>query len=217
MYFYGTPVTFVANNFYIMYKHALTSGGKFLMTAGVAVALTVLSSCSGTTEQGENDNKEMQTHSMSMDSDHMDGDHMDGGHAMMAGSGKCIDNKPAPTPFSNTLNAIDHNITLENAVNMINNFGAVRTSMVSSPYNANTLPVYETFNLDAIDQLICQDNAIGFRVYMAMDDQQQVRFVLVGVDGDGKDIIQRTNEDPTVTHDAATHSLKIMEAGQRWP
>lgn len=132
---------------------------------------------------------------------------------------KCIDNKPAPTTFSNTLNAINHTITLDQGMTMINNFGLVRESMVSDRYiGGNTLPVYETFNLEAIDALICQPNAVGFRIYMGMDGQNQVRFVLVGVDGDGKDIIQRKTENPGIMADAASgHSVLVYEAGQRWP
>lgn len=132
---------------------------------------------------------------------------------------KCIDNKPAPTPFATELNAINHTITLEQAQSMINNFGVVRESMLATAFTGrNVLPVSETFNLKAIDALLCQPNAVGFRVYMAMDGQQQVRFVLVGVDGDGKDIIQRSNETPGFTIESATGvSTQVYEAGQRWP
>ncbi|HYC28490.1 MAG TPA: hypothetical protein VEB42_06730, partial [Chitinophagaceae bacterium] len=61
---------------------------------------------------------------------------------------KCIDNKPAPTPFSTSLNAINHRITLDEATSMINNFGAVRETLLATAVgSANVLPVYETFNL----------------------------------------------------------------------
>ncbi len=136
-----------------------------------------------------------------------------------AGAVKCIDNKPAPTPYSTQLKAINHEITVDQAVSMINNFGEVRETMLTTAYaGRNVLPVSETFNLQAIDAIICQHAAVGFRVYMAMDGQQQVRFVLVGVDGDGKDIIQRNNEAPGYRADAATNvSTKVFETGQRWP
>lgn len=198
-------ITFVANNFYSMHKHSFTLVGKKLITVVVAVTVTVLSSCA---DNDESHKEDMQTKAMDAEGGDM---------AMGSGSGRCIDNKPAPTPFSTDLNAINHNIDITQAITMINNFGAVRETMVSAPYNANTLPVYETFNLEAIDQLICQDNAVGFRVYMAMDDQQQVRFVLVGVDGDGKDIIQRTSDETLETMDVSGISTMVMEAGQRWP
>ncbi len=133
---------------------------------------------------------------------------------------KCIDNKPAPTGFSSTLNAINHSIPLTQAITMIDHYNTLHDSVISMPYKgSDILPMYETFNLKAIDSLICQKNAIGFRIYMAMDDKQKVRFVLVGVDGDGKDIIQRTKEMPgrAVADFGTEVSALVEEAGQRWP
>lgn len=132
---------------------------------------------------------------------------------------KCIDNKPTPTPFSTQLKARNHEITVDQAVQMVNNFGVVRESMLAREFTGrNALPISETFNLEAIDAIICQPTAVGFRVYMGMDNQQQVRLVLVGVDGDGKDIVQRTTENPGFRAEAAaTVSSKVYETGQRWP
>lgn len=129
---------------------------------------------------------------------------------------KCIDNKPAPTPFSTTLNAINHRITLDEATTMINNFGAVRETLLAAAVEGspNVLPVHETFNLKTIDSILCQDDVVGFRIYMAMDNQSQVRFVLTGVDGQGKDVIQRSNETPGYR---VTADDMVFEAGQRWP
>lgn len=137
----------------------------------------------------------------------------------VGGQEKCIDNKPTPTPFSTQLKARNHEITVDQAVQMINNFGTVRQTMLAREFsNPNTLPVSETFNLEAIDAIICQPTAVGFRVYMGLDAQQQVRLVLVGVDGDGKDIVQRTNENPGYRAESATTvSTKVYETGQRWP
>jgi hypothetical protein len=134
------------------------------------------------------------------------------------GEGKCINNKPAPTIFSTALDAINHDITYTQAQNMIGNFNAVRESMLSSPYQSkNTMPIYETFNLAAIDKLICQPTAIGFRIYTAMDAENKIRFVLVGVDPDGKDIIMRRNENPDGTFLPGDVSVEIEETGQRYP
>jgi hypothetical protein len=128
---------------------------------------------------------------------------------------KCVDSKPAPTPFVTTLNAINHHITLEEGASMIGNFGAVRETLLAGTTGGGaSLPVYETFNLKAIDSLLCQPNVVGFRVYLAMDNQNQVRFVLTGVDGEGRDVIQRKQENPA---HMATSDEMILEAGQRWP
>jgi hypothetical protein len=131
---------------------------------------------------------------------------------------KCIDKKPAPTPFSNTLNGINHAITHAQALTMLNNFTTQGQNLLTPELRGlGTLPVYETFNLKAIDSIICQPKTIGFRVYMAMDAQQKVRFVLVGVDGDGKDVLQRKKENPAGSYSANEYSVLVEEAGQRWP
>lgn len=136
-----------------------------------------------------------------------------------AGGSGCLDNKPGPTAFSNTLNAISHTISLRAAMEMVSRFDSVRTEMgTRAGYAGNTLPVFETFNLQAVQALICQQNTIGFRIYLAMDNRQNVRYVLVGVDGDGKDVIQRARANPGFDPmDAGDASVLIMEAGQRWP
>ncbi len=145
---------------------------------------------------------------------------------------KCIEHKPKATGFSRKLNAINHSISIPKAVSMIDNFATWQDSMLQPKYRRkNILPVYETFNLQIIDSLICQKNAVGFRVYMAMDDQQQARFVLVGVDGDGNDILQNTKNDtkrsllpapgnpgnPGTPTSGNGGSVIVAEAGQRWP
>lgn len=132
---------------------------------------------------------------------------------------KCIENKPAPTPYSTTLNAINHAITVDQARTMTQTFATQRENMLAPEFRGrNILPLHETFNLKAIDTLLCQQKAVGFRIYMAMDAQQKVRFVLVGVDGDGKDIMQRVIENPTyMTTAPAGTSILLEESGQRYP
>ncbi len=140
--------------------------------------------------------------------------------AAMADDGdeKCINNKPAATVFSSALDAINHDITYAQAQTMIGNFTAVRESMLSSNFQNNgTMPIYETFNLAAIDKLICQPTAIGFRIYTAMDSENKIRFVLVGVDSDGKDIIMRKQDNPDGTFLPGDVSVDIEETGQRFP
>jgi len=128
----------------------------------------------------------------------------------------CLDNKPAPTPFSNGLNAIDHTLPVMDGLRMVDNFIANRETMLSQAFQGNnTLPVSETFNLKTIQDLICQYPAVGFRVYLGLDDNNQVRIILVGADSDGKDIIQRTRETPGGLFPGA--STMCDEAGQRWP
>lgn len=129
----------------------------------------------------------------------------------------CLDNKPAPTPFSTDLNAINHVISIPEAVTMVENFNAVRETMLAGGYSNNTLPVYETFNLQPVHDILTQPTAIGFRIYLGMNNEQKVVFILTGVDGDGQDIIQRQQADPMGTYVSEENSILVEEMGQRWP
>jgi hypothetical protein len=130
----------------------------------------------------------------------------------------CLDNKPAPTPFSEALNAIDHNIPIPEAAALIQGFAECKELMLAPPYQGPlTLPVYETFNLKAIQAIMCQKTAIGFRIYLGWDGQQ-IRFVLTGVDPDGIDVTQRYIMNPGGDYtNPDIISILTDEAGQRWP
>lgn len=132
---------------------------------------------------------------------------------------KCIEVKPEPTPFSTTLNNVNHTIPLTLATDMVKRYRNNRGNVINTSFGTvDVLPYYETFNLKAIDSLICQPNTIGFRVYMAMDATNDIRFILVGVDGDGKDVLQRIDDNPSII-DAMPVDISafVAEAGQRWP
>lgn len=127
-----------------------------------------------------------------------------------------LGNKPAPTPFSDALNAINHTLPVMEGLTMIDNFIANRETMLAGAFQGNdTLPVSETFNLQTILNLITQPSAVGFRAYLGLDSTNKVRIILVGADSDGKDIIQRNRETPGGTF--AGVSTMCDEAGQRWP
>lgn len=193
---------------FVTLKHTyMRQQNVYLKTLALAAAslLLVTTSCTETTNNQDGNKSGMMPA------------YGDGG---TGGCVKCIDNKPAATTFSTELNAIDHTIPLEQAMTMIQHFNDSKTAVVNEAFGtADVLPMYETFNLKAIDSIICQPNTIGFRIYMAMDDQQKARFVLVGVDGDGKDVIQRVNNDPANIATLSTQevSVYVAEAGQRWP
>ncbi len=117
----------------------------------------------------------------------------------------------APTKFSITINEFIHDINKDQALIMTNYFGTMRDSMlIPSLRGQNVLPISETFNLAAIDKILCQSNTVAFRAYLGMEPStHKVRLIFVGVNGEGEDIIQSGG---TVTDNPA-----IEETGQRYP
>lgn len=130
----------------------------------------------------------------------------------------CLDNKPEATPFSNEINAMVHDISIAQGAQMISNFEAVRETMLAPEYQgSDTHLLSETFNLQTIHNLLTQPNAVGLRIYMGMDDNQKTRLILVGVDSDGQDIIQRYRQNPGGEFRSGDFSIMVEESGQRWP
>jgi hypothetical protein len=92
-------------------------------------------------------------------------------------------------------------------------------SFLDSQFN---LPVAEAFNRDAIALLLNQKDADGIRIYLGRDEKGQVRFVLLPVDKNGKDIRRKLLDDKTLTQKAAAQpdidlDGEAVEVGQRCP
>ena len=144
----------------------------------------------------------------------------------------CVDNKPDSTAFSQELNKVNHVISLERALQLTDNYARNKDSILSGAYGSNKdiLPDYETFNLKSIDSLVCQEETIGFRMYLGLDENKKIRLVLAGVDANGEDILQETRrskgmlkQNGLTTVAAApppapeTKNTLLLEDGQRHP
>src|SRR5688572_22618854 len=80
------------------------------------------------------------------------------------GQTKCIDNKPAPTEFSTAIKGLNHGIPLSQALSMTGRMNTMKDSILHATFrNKNLIPISETFNLEAIDAIICQPNTVAFR------------------------------------------------------
>jgi hypothetical protein len=103
--------------------------------------------------------------------------------------------KPAATeiPF-NKDSAQAHYISLKDAEQLTANFRRGEAELARQLKDTGylqknfNLPIAGEFNRDAIAVLLNHKGAEGIRIYLAQDDKGIVKFVLVGVDGQGKDI-----------------------------
>lgn len=129
----------------------------------------------------------------------------------------CIDKKAAPGEYATALNTINHYIPNNEARVMTERFKANMDSIHLGDANGTTLfPVYETFNLQTIDSILCQQHTVGLRIYMAMDKDNKVHLVLVGAHEDGKDVLMKAPS--RVPDNSSIEGEEISaENGQRWP
>jgi hypothetical protein len=143
----------------------------------------------------------------------------------------CVDNKPDSTGYTRELNNINHVITLQRALELTENYARNKDSILSGAFGTSKdlLPDYETFNLKSIDSLVCQDETIGFRMYLGLDENKKIRLVLAGVDANGEDVLQQSRREKgslkqsglittaSAPPPPAGKNDLLLESGQRHP
>ena len=111
---------------------------------------------------------------------------------------------------------MNHFINLQMASAMATMYRANRELVLAAPYqNQNVLPICETFDRDAIDQLLDQTDCQALRIYYGMNEDFTVHAIVVGVDSNGADILPSGG---SVTLSASeTEEDLIAENGARCP
>jgi hypothetical protein len=91
-----------------------------------------------------------------------------------------------------------HSISVDAAKKMTRHFREKKDSMLSGDYKKKgSLPVCETFDRGAFDEVLANPGCVGLRVYFAMDEELMVRVVIVGVNEKGEDMINQTGTQST--------------------
>lgn len=102
-------------------------------------------------------------------------------------------------------------ITLQQAIQMTTEYRTNREKMLEPSYQGKgTMPTCETFDKDLVEKVINQDGCVGLRIYFGMDGDDLVDVILVGVDGDDKDMLP-----PSAS--ATEENENILENGIRCP
>jgi hypothetical protein len=83
--------------------------------------------------------------------------------------------------FKTDLQQINHSITLEKAIEFTSRFREQLRAIVQ-PNFASALPYAETFNKEVFNRLINITGSVGIRIYLGLDEQNQVRMIVVAVD-----------------------------------
>ena len=110
--------------------------------------------------------------------------------------------------LSNDLQKINHEISLEEAIEMITRYRAHMQSMLKPEFSSICiLPICETFKKSIFEVLAMQSGCVAIRSYLGMDANKLVRLLFVGVDDNNNDILASANE----------QGGHIFEYGQRCP
>ena len=98
-----------------------------------------------------------------------------------------------------------HLITLAEAEEMTKDYRAQKENILDSSYRGkNILPICETFDRDAFDDILSQNGCKKVRIYFGMDNTELVKMIVVGVNAQNQDMLPANNP-------------VIMEFGARCP
>jgi hypothetical protein len=98
-----------------------------------------------------------------------------------------------------------HSISLEQAAEMTSRFRSNRNTILSEEYrDGDIIANCETFDREAIEDVIEQEGCTRFRIYYGMDEELKIHAILVGVNDNDADILPEGNE-------------VLREEGQRCP
>ena len=105
-------------------------------------------------------------------------------------------------------------ITLKQAVDLTTRYRAAKNEMLKAEYvEKNILPACETFEREAIDKLLAHPGCARLRIYLGMNEDQDICTILVGVDAEGKDMLPAIES----TGEAGDDDPVIVEDGIRCP
>ncbi len=106
-----------------------------------------------------------------------------------------------------------HFISTQAAADMTDRYRANRETILATAYKGqDILPLSETFNRDAFDELLSKSGCAGLRIYYGMDESLKVHAIIVAVDESNEDILP-----PKVLNALEGDDEFIAEEGQRCP
>lgn len=106
-----------------------------------------------------------------------------------------------------------HFISLTKAIDMTTRFRAQKENILDSNYrNQGIIPVCETFNRSDIDTLLGKQDCKALRVYLGMDENLEIRLIIVAVNEQAEDILPLSS-----VAENNEEEEDIVEEGHRCP
>ena len=103
-----------------------------------------------------------------------------------------------------------HRITLQQAIDMTTRYRKEKSAILKPEYEKNILPLAETFNRIAFEELLGQEGCEAIRTYYGMDEEYNVKVLFVGVNGKNEDMLP-------ADLNSLEGGVTIQDVGQRCP
>ena len=111
--------------------------------------------------------------------------------------------KITPEQAMEDLSKRKHHVDESKAATMVKKYKTFRTKLASAKKNGKELtgnipdmPLFITYNKKAIQTLLKKTDCVGLRIYPAVNDDNALTFVLVGVDAAGNNMLDGNVEAP---------------------
>lgn len=112
----------------------------------------------------------------------------------------------------------NHRITRAEAIAQTGRYRKNKEKILAEGYKGKAiLPICETFDRAAFDDLLKQKGCTGIRVYYGMNDMDDVHLIMVGVDAEGRDMLPDADQLAVATEDSTDAADVIIENGARCP
>ena len=117
------------------------------------------------------------------------------------------------------MSTLKHSVSSDKVKQLTSNYEENKKKILKDEFQEETiLPISETFDRAAFDQLLSQVGCVGIRIYYGMDEESNVKLVAVGVDKNGQDILTSTTASKKTTNDETTDdAVFALSDGLRCP
>ena len=106
---------------------------------------------------------------------------------------------------------LNHNISLQQAIEMTSRYRKEKGVILRPEVDKNVLPICESFNKTAFEELSRQPGCVGIRCYFGMDEKNNIKVLFVGVNDKDEDML------PPAGPQLAGGGSSIADVGQRCP
>lgn len=107
---------------------------------------------------------------------------------------------------------MSHFISLQEGIDMTSLYRTEKENILKTQFqNQNILPLSESFDRAPFDTVLAKSGCQGLRIYYGMNENLKIHAIIVGVDGQGNDMIPEQNSSLTEEEE------DLIEKGNRCP
>jgi len=103
------------------------------------------------------------------------------------------------------MSTLKHSVSQDQVKKLTSHYEKKKDSILKKKFHGKAiLPTCETFDRRAFDQLLSQDGCVGIRIYFGMDEESNVKLIVVGVNEKDHDMVGSNSKMKAIKSDDKT-------------